>query len=195
MVIEDQEPERELRLRLPESVFVKLVDLDDESMCGKDSLVSDLVERAHAEMMGTRAKQEPLPYDEWNAANPTGKAALNLAHGWDADDIQVGGKGMTLPEVLKAYPEATRTALLRMREAAAHYLEEMRDLINADDFSEIRHHAGHVEFEAKAIGELVLAQWSVLRGEVGEPQRVGIHDLCDQHGAELLDDETEQESP
>lgn len=56
--IQECETEREVRIRLPESVFLKLVDLDDESMCGKDALVSEMIEQAHDEMMGRRGKRD-----------------------------------------------------------------------------------------------------------------------------------------
>lgn len=105
------------------------------------------------------------PHNEWVAQEPQAKAVNDLAHGWGADDIQAGGRGLSLDEALRAYPEASTKAMRRMREAAASYLAEMAALIEDNDYSEILHQAGHVEFEMTSLRRLTLALGRIARGE------------------------------
>jgi hypothetical protein len=129
---------------------------------------------AHAARAQTATPVEP--FDQWVAANPEAKSALYLAHGWP-DDIQAGGKGMSLTDVLKAYPAAAAVALRRLRAGAAGYLDEMRSLIDEHHYSEILHHAGHVTSDMEAAERLVRAMHAVLRGaaEVAEPKGAEQH--------------------
>ncbi len=99
---------------------------------------------------------DDAPYDQWIAANPEAKHLFDLAHGW--------GDGNLFAEV-KAKPEFVAAALRRMRSNADHYLDELGALIDDQDYSEIFHHIGHIEFDVKSMDRLARAHARVLRGE------------------------------
>lgn len=69
------EPEREVKLRLPESALRKLDALDNDSMCGWTSLLTELIDRAHDDMLRAQVRRQvalreadqPAPTETLNA--------------------------------------------------------------------------------------------------------------------------------
>ncbi len=104
------------------------------------------------------------PFDKWEAANPEAYAAYHSAMYDTATEAAVA-----LHALLKDHPESCAGALRRARDAAAHYLDEMRQLIDDHDYTEIRHHEGHVEQDMRAVGRLTSAMLTKLRGEDPTP--------------------------
>lgn len=99
------------------------------------------------------------PHDSWAATHQDAHEVLRLSHDWP------GKRGLSLRAALARYPEASKEALRRMRAIAAHYLEEMRELVERDDYSELKHHAGHVESEMLGVERIIKAHWANLQGK------------------------------
>lgn len=108
-----------------------------------------------------------LNEDEWQKLEPDAKRVRSMASNWDPDsgDIQAGSRGLSFHETLKEYPDAAAKALRRMRDSVLYYANALLEEINEHHYSEVKHHAGHIEFEARAMGRLVDAMHRVLRGE------------------------------
>lgn len=103
------------------------------------------------------------PFDDWKTVNPEDYAAYDAAMYGDRTF------GLSLHSMLKGRPASCVGALRRIRENAAHYLEEMRELIDEHHYTAMLHHVGHVTQDMRAMKRLTETMLQVLRNEPAAP--------------------------
>lgn len=128
-----------------------------------EALVTRIVKDKVLEIMASDAPTvdavEGLPYDQWSARNPAASALCALAHERPRDGFSTEEQRAFVREHQGAIPKA----LDRMLENARHYLGELPDLVSRHDYSEMLHHAGHIESEMRDVGCLIRLMGAALK--------------------------------